>query len=458
MLFDDMEFGPYDKAERRARKAYELYEDGKMAQALVELELALEINPANSAWHFNKGLTLDAISRFREAIAEYEAALELNPDDLEILNSLAVDYTRTGQYDRAINTFEYVQQLDSRFEPSYCNRIITYTEMGLHDMAEQMFYLAQQIDPDCALCFYNIGNSLFARGQYKKAIRCWLKTAELEATHPQINYRIAQAYWSDGDPEQAHEHFLTELRQSPGDVDVIMDFALFLLEQGNIESAKEKLNRILEFDPDYAPALFYLGEVAFDQECWSRAETLFKEALERDPDLPGPHYRLAQCALASERPQDARSHLMAELELEIEEAETLVSMGSMFLTLGDTDHATHCLLRATSLDVVNPEAYYYLAVTSANKGSFEDAIQFFNHAVNLKTDYVSALRDSAYTFLATGQPKRAAERIRQARTHAPKNWELRMLDYSTRVSCALHRFGTMISTLVPRRAPRRQRS
>ena len=66
MLFDDMEFGTYDRAERNARKAYELYEDGCMTQALVELDLALEINPANSAWHFNKGLTLDSINRFSE--------------------------------------------------------------------------------------------------------------------------------------------------------------------------------------------------------------------------------------------------------------------------------------------------------------------------------------------------------------------------------------------------------
>ena len=38
MLFDDdVEFGPYDRAEGNARRAYELYEDGKMAQALREL-------------------------------------------------------------------------------------------------------------------------------------------------------------------------------------------------------------------------------------------------------------------------------------------------------------------------------------------------------------------------------------------------------------------------------------
>ncbi|MHC4682630.1 MAG: hypothetical protein ACYTEK_28620 [Planctomycetota bacterium] len=63
MLFDEMEFGPYDKAEQKARKAFELYEDGKMSQALDELETALDINPACGSLHFNKALTLDAIGR-----------------------------------------------------------------------------------------------------------------------------------------------------------------------------------------------------------------------------------------------------------------------------------------------------------------------------------------------------------------------------------------------------------
>ena len=98
--------------------------------------------------------------------------MELNPDDLEILNSLAVDYTRGGFYDRALGLFEHIQQLDPDYEPSYCNRIITYTEMERHDKAEEMFYLAQQIKPDCALCFYNIGNNLFVRGEYEKTLCC----------------------------------------------------------------------------------------------------------------------------------------------------------------------------------------------------------------------------------------------------------------------------------------------
>jgi len=130
MLFDDTEYGPYGKAERKARKAFELYEEGKVSLALSELEDALEINPSNGSWHFNKGLVLDTVNRFEDAINEYEIALQSDPADPEILNSLAVDYTRTGQYDLAINMFEYIEKIEPTFEPGYCNRIITYTEMG----------------------------------------------------------------------------------------------------------------------------------------------------------------------------------------------------------------------------------------------------------------------------------------------------------------------------------------
>jgi len=432
MLFEDMAFGPYDKAERKARNAFELYEDGKIAQALSELEAALQINPSNDAWHFNKALTLDAINQFDDAITEYETALELNPNDLEILDSLAVDYTRTGQYDRAI-----------------CNRIITYTEMGQHDLAEQMFYLAQQIKPDCPLCFYNIGNSLFSQGRYEKAVRCWLKTAELERTHPQINYRIAQAYWSADNSARAREHFLTELRINPGDVDVILDFGLFLLQAGEIESAKEKFNRILELNSDFAAALFYLGEIAFNNADYEQAVQLFDEALQKDGTLTGPRYRLAQCELRKGQKQQGRAYLVSEVQLAPEDADILVSMGSMFLTIDDIDYATHCFLRAADLDCANADAYYYLGLISAAKGQFEDAAEFFSHALDIRPEYVFALRDSALVYLAVGRLSDAAERIKKAKTLAGDDSQLRALDRKVRLAQIFERITDFLTRLKP---------
>ncbi len=429
MLFDSMEFSPYDTAERKARRAQELYEDGHMLQALDELETALEINPANGSWHFDKALTLDAVSRFEDAIKEYELALEFTPNDPEILNSLAVDYTRTGQYDLAIDAFERIESIEPSFEPCYCNRIITYTEMGKHDSAEQMFYMAQQIDPDCALCYYNIGNSLFARGEYKRAMHCWQRTAELESTHPQINYRIAQAYWAEGHMKSAREYFLKELRQNPGDTDVILDFGLFLLEAGEIESAKEKFHRILEFDPDSAFATFYLGEIAFYGGDVNEAVRFYCEALEKGAKsggITGPSYRLAQCSLLRGRQREAKSYLLSEMKLGPEDPLALVSMGSMFLVMEEIEHATHCLLRAVDMDWASGEGYYYLGVASAMRGDLDDAAEFFSHAVQVNAGHVDALRDSASLYLTMGRWTEASERIGRALALRP-NREMRKL-------------------------------
>lgn len=453
MLFEELEFGPYDNAEQKARLAFELYEDGKMSQALDELETALEINPASSSLHFNKALTLDAMGRFEEAISEYETALQLSPEDVEILNSLAVDYTRTSQYDLAIETFEHIQELDSGFEPCYCNRIITYTEMGLHDMAEQMFYLAQQIRPDCALCFYNIGNSLFARGQYKRAIRCWIRTAELEESHPQIHYRIAQAYWSDGDFEKCREHFLQELRSNPGDIDVVFDFGLFLLETGDVESAKEKFNRILELKPDFAPALFYLGEIAFNNQDDERAVELYNQALEKDRTLQGPCYRLAQHALMKGRKIETGAYLISELKLVLEDAGTLVSMGSMFIEIDDLTQAMHCLMRAIEVDGANADAYYYLGVVSALQGNVRNAAELFTRALDIHGEHVPTLRDSASVCLAMGRLADAAARIKKARRLDDGDVQLKRIDRKIAIARAKRWVVNTLSRFKPAPAP-----
>ncbi len=169
----------YD-AEQQVEKAQELFEQQKWPEALELLRAAVAINPYNSAWQFNIGLTLDEMERYGEAIEAYEEALTLQPDDLEALNHLGIDLTRVGRFEDAIRNFERIESLDATFEPSYCNRIGAYSEMGEHEKAEEMFYLARLYKDQCPDCYYAMGCSLQARELYDKAIYCWQKTIDLD--------------------------------------------------------------------------------------------------------------------------------------------------------------------------------------------------------------------------------------------------------------------------------------
>jgi tetratricopeptide (TPR) repeat protein len=455
MTVEDLDFNYYDKAEESASDAIKLYENGKLPQAIAKMDRALEINPANSNWRFNKALMLDSANRFEDAITEYETTLQLAPDDLEILNCLAVDYTRTGRYDEAIKLFEYMEKLDTKFEPAYCNRIITYTETEQHELAEQMFYLAQQISPDCPLCYYNIGNSLFIRGQYKKAARCWLKTAQLEPEHPQINYRIAQAHWSAGDVNLARRHFLAELRKNPGDLDVIIDFGILLLEANCVEAAKEKFNRALELNPDCAQATFFLGEIALDCSDRARAVDLFREAAQQDPGLTGPNYRLAQCCLAAGRPENARNHLLVEMRLSPENAEVQLVMGLSFMetasqqarngtdSRANLDYAALCFRRAAELHFQGIDKNdrkglhaglpaYYLGCVSADAGKLCQAAEYLQVALDLRGPDTKILTDLAELLLKMGQTEKA-DRLMQVASEPGKSSRLKTLRLKTRL-------------------------
>jgi len=197
--------------------------------------------------------------------------------------------------------------------------------------------------------------------------------------------------------------------------------------------------------------LFYLGELALDGGDSQRAVSLFEKAAAKDPQLPGPNYRMAQHALSNERPREARAYLLQELDLNVENAATLVSMASMLLSVGDPDHAVQCLLRATGFDKGNADAYYYLGVATANKGHFDDAERFFSRALELHADHEGALRDSALMYVVTGQTDKASERIAQTRAVLPKDLELRMLDYGLRLMRLTDFCGRLLSRLDPRR-------
>ena len=81
-------YGDWSDGEQRIDRAHEFYENGHWLEALRELQEAIEINPSNSTWLFNKALTLDTLERFNDAINIYEQLHELEPSDPEILNCL----------------------------------------------------------------------------------------------------------------------------------------------------------------------------------------------------------------------------------------------------------------------------------------------------------------------------------------------------------------------------------
>ena len=75
------DFNEWSDAENHIERAHDFYERGCWLDALRELDAAIEINPTQGDWLFNRGLTLDTLERFHEAVEAYQEAHKLKSDD-----------------------------------------------------------------------------------------------------------------------------------------------------------------------------------------------------------------------------------------------------------------------------------------------------------------------------------------------------------------------------------------
>ena len=244
---------------------------------------------------------------------------------------------------------------------------------------------------------------------------CWKKTLRYDPDHPQINYRIAQAHWASGHFDESVEYFLKELRIDPGKIDVLIDFGVLLLQMGQIDSAREKFHRVCELVPHHAQAVFYLGEIEFNNKNYEQAQHLYSLAFDfSGHSLTGANYRLGQCQLLAGNKATALEYLLCEMSLSPKDSASLTSMGTMFIELDQPDSASNCLLKAIDYDSSNKHAFYYLGLLLASDDRLTKAAEFLTCAIDLDDKFTDAFRHLAMVYMSMGHYDQAALQIAQA--------------------------------------------
>lgn len=415
------------EAEQRIERAQELSESRRWAEALSELDAALEVNPENASWHAHRGYVLDQLERVGDAIAAYEHSLKLHSDDVDVATALGIDLIRAGDYTRAVDVFADLARRNPDYEPAYCHRIAAYAELGQHDSAEEMFYLAQHLDEDCPHCFGNIGASLAARGQYKQAISCWQKVLAIEPDAIGIHQRIAEAHRAMGNIERAREYYLSEIRNDPGNTDLLYELGELLCESGDLGAAEAKLRYVIELEPDHLAAHCLLAEVLLKSEQPATALEMLDAAAQLDDTVPGLELRRGEALLLLGKEAEALPNLESALAADPGSPQALVATGNCLLRLGRAREATELFLRAEAAGDDNAYLQHNLAVCYSVLGSDDEALLHFLRSAELSPDFALSVHRAVVTCMRLRRWSQARRLIRRARARAPSSPSLAQL-------------------------------
>ncbi|MCO6436824.1 MAG: tetratricopeptide repeat protein [Phycisphaerae bacterium] len=410
------------EAEQRVERAQQLSESQRFEEALAEIDVALSINPNNAAWHAQRGCLLDELGRLSEATEAYERSLDLGGDDHEVVAALGASLARQGRYARALEIFDELARTHPDFEPAYCHRIGIYAELDQHDRAEEMFYLAQQLDDQCPFCYFNIGCSLAERGETQRAIFCWKKALELDPEQPGVNRRIAQAYRSLNETDKARTHYLCELRDDPGNTDLLYEMAELSLEAGDVGAALGKLAHVIDLEPDHIESHFALGCLWLDRNRPAEACRYF-EAVESFSGgqnlLERFSERYGETLLRLKRFAPARVQLMRAVREESAGTNTFLLLANCEFFLESYPAAADWYRRVLREEPDHALAHYNLGLCFYQLDQWSDGLRHLIRATEIRPDFDAAIYHVAVGHVRLRQWNQAREVLRDGRRTCP---------------------------------------
>ena len=127
---------------------FALLDKGRTDEAIVFLQTAIHLDPANANAHHNLGVAYKSKGLYNKAIEQFLAALSLKPDDPETHNNLGVAYKYQGLYDMAIEQHRIALRLKPDYAEAHFNLGIIYLDSGDVDKARNEFEAGLKLKPD----------------------------------------------------------------------------------------------------------------------------------------------------------------------------------------------------------------------------------------------------------------------------------------------------------------------
>ncbi len=118
-----------------------------------------------------------------EQLAAYQMLVSANPQDSRLQNSLGFCYYRMGDYDMAEEHYVKALNLSPDYSTAYNNLGVLYLQKEQHEISKNYFEKALHYNADNVKAMDNLGVAHFRKGDYFKALRCYLKAKKMDGVY-----------------------------------------------------------------------------------------------------------------------------------------------------------------------------------------------------------------------------------------------------------------------------------
>ena len=216
-------------------KGRELLQAGRLQEAVVEYERALETEPDLWGTHSSLGFARMALGQLDKAEKHYRAALQVSPERWESHSNLGSLLRKKGRHREAIDAFHRALEINPFSADAHSSLAEVMAAERRWDEAVRHSRLALENNPHHRLAHFHLGRSLLTQGKSREAIPHLLKTLTVEDERtPALMYNLAEAYARTGN-RQKGAYYLRQARKratSFGQTKLVADIDKILRQIG----------------------------------------------------------------------------------------------------------------------------------------------------------------------------------------------------------------------------------
>ena len=240
---------------------------------------ATRLAPQHPMSRYNLAIALLQQNRPAEALDELEQAVNLQPDFFNAHLELGNAYGLIGSHDRAIRHF--IKAIGSNPESALAHLHLAHAlrDTGQLDEAITHYERSIELQPGNAEAYCELAGVLIIKFKFDQVISLLEAVILTMPGNPGLLFRLAAAYQEQGSSDIALGYYNEVLDIDPENVDARTGIAGIQALQGNFIAAAETLESLLADHPEHSAALITFANLAHHFDASDRAIQLVTDKL-----------------------------------------------------------------------------------------------------------------------------------------------------------------------------------
>lgn len=185
--------------------------EGLYSNAVDAYNRSLQLNDRNAKGFTYRGVALQHLGDNEAAMRDFEMALSINPNESAAWQGKAATYIDTGEYRQAVKSADQAIELshsaDDKIENAYLLRGFALNRLERYEEALSAFDRAIEIDPKRLDLWQNKAYTLTKLGRFVETLKCYEVMTGIEPDNAEIWSKKGEIHLALGQINEANEAF-----------------------------------------------------------------------------------------------------------------------------------------------------------------------------------------------------------------------------------------------------------